>query len=547
MDVVYLFRHSAHGDEELRYSVRSLARHTPWVHKVWVFGDRPEWLTADTAAVEHVPHEAVAWTLGCRTPVVNTFLMVYLTALLPDVASDFLLCADDYILLADLTPDQATQPRYLENLDATAHQRGTGLYRDALWRTYDLLKRLGYPRLNYEVHVPAHLTKRRVLAAARDFGDFVTEDRYYGLLAQLAILNHAQRHEGFHPVPLAEEGYAGFHFRPFTNDQIQVGCVGKRFLNFDDEAYNVDMQRFLAERFPDPCIYEAGATPRTRSVSVPPLPEVAPAKAILRVRDTTPSPEADVPIGLPAERMSRPLPPTARCLVLVPAAGGIVPECETGLRKLERRGYPIRRATEYYPSVEPDRSRLASDAWVDGYEETMWIDPDVGFHPDQVDRVREHGLPLCAGVVPRIGQRALAVHVLPGTAELVLGQGGDLVEVLYVDLAFLHIRRSVYDAVSHQAGLPTCDTPGGWPLIPYFQPLVRPRGTGEWYLADGAAFCHRARAAGIPIVVDTTLRLSRIGRTTWSWEEAGSNPRRFATFRYQLASGSPPQTPGHGE
>ncbi|MCZ2340350.1 MAG: hypothetical protein LC104_00975 [Bacteroidales bacterium] len=547
MDVVYLFHHSTHGDEELRYSVRSLTRHAPWVRKVWVFGDRPKWLTADTTAVEHVPHEAIAWVIGCRTPVVNTFLMVYLAALLPDVASDFLLCADDYILLADLAPDQAIQPRYLENLDATAHQRGAGLYRDALWRTYDLLKRFGYPRLNYEVHVPAHLTKRRVLAAARDFEDFITEDRYYGPLAQLAILNHAQRHEGFTPILLTEEGYTGFHFRPFTYDQIWAGCVGKRFLNFDDEAYNADMQRFLAERFPDPCLYETGATPMVRAVSVPPLPVAAPASSMWLARDAAPPVATDTPFGLPAEPLPGLLPPAARCLVLVPAAGGIVPECETGLRELERRGYPIRRAAEHHPSTEPARSRLASDALADGYEETMWIDPDVGFHPDQVERVRGHGLPLCAGAVPRAGQRALAVHVLPGTAELVLGQGGGLVEVLYADLAFLHIRRSVYDAVACHAGLPACDTPGSRPLIPYFQPLVRPRGTGEWYLADGAAFCHRARAAGIPVVVDTTLRLSRMGRTAWSWEEAGSSPRRFATFRYQVASGPPLQVPGRDE
>ncbi len=543
MDVVYLFRHSPHGDDELRHSVRSVARHAPWVRKVWVFGDRPAWLTADAAVAEHVPHEAVAWVLGCRTPVANMFLMVHLAALLPDVAPDFLLCCDDYVLLDDLTPDRAARVRYLEDLDATAHRRGTGLYRDALWRTYDLLKRLGYPRLNYEVHVPVPLTKRRVLAAAREFRDFVTEDRYYGPLAQLAILNHAQRHEGFTPVPLAGEGYAGFHFGPFGYDQIRAGCAGQRFLNFDDEAYNADMRRFLADRFPDPCAYEAGAAPLVRAVPPPP-PAAAPPPLAGPPRDPAPPVPADAPLGLPAGRPPQPQLPPARCLVLVPAAGGIAPECEAGLRELERRGYPVRRATEH-PPAEPARSRLASDALLDGYEETMWVDPDVGFHPDQVDRVRGHGLPLCAGAVPRCGLRALAVHVLPGTDELVLGQGGGLVEVLYADLAFMHVRRPAYDAVALHAELPACDAHGGRPLIPYFQPLVRPRGAGGWYLADGAAFCHRARAAGVPVAVDTTLRLSRFGRAAWSWEEAGAPPRRFATYRYQVAPGSPPpQGPG---
>ena len=35
---------------------------------------------------------------------------------------------------------------------------------------------------------------------------------------------------------------------------------------------------------------------------------------------------------------------------------------------------------------------MATDALSDGYEETMWIDSDVDFHPDSVDRLRSHGL-----------------------------------------------------------------------------------------------------------------------------------------------------------
>lgn len=258
MDIVYLFRHSPHHDEELRYSLRSVARHAPWVRKVWVFGDRPAWLAADRGKIEHAPHEDTAWIVGCASPVVNTFLMLYLAALLPEVTPGFLCCCDDYVLLDDLPPADAVTPRYLEDLDATAGNRGTGLYKDALWRTYDLLKRLGYPRLNYEVHVPAFLTKRRVLAAVRDFQDFITEDRYYGPLALLTILNHAQRREGFRPTDVrAEGGYAGFHFRPFAAAEIAAGCAGKRFLNFDDTAFNADMRAFLAARFPDRCDYEA--------------------------------------------------------------------------------------------------------------------------------------------------------------------------------------------------------------------------------------------------------------------------------------------------
>ena len=61
MDVAYVFRHSEFDDLELRYSLRSVAKYLPWIRKVFVFGDRPEFLSNDRSVIEHVPWEAVAW------------------------------------------------------------------------------------------------------------------------------------------------------------------------------------------------------------------------------------------------------------------------------------------------------------------------------------------------------------------------------------------------------------------------------------------------------------------------------------------------------
>jgi hypothetical protein len=33
---------------------------------------------------------------------------------------------------------------------------------------------------------------------------------------------------------------------------------------------------------------------------------------------------------------------------------------------------------------------MAADALLAGFEETLWIDADVGFHPDAVDQLRSH-------------------------------------------------------------------------------------------------------------------------------------------------------------
>src|SRR5687768_4861973 len=75
IDIVYLFRHSAQQDQEIRYSLRSVAAHLPFIRKVWIFGDRPEFLSDDKSLVEHVPHEYLAPLFGYQTPVRSDFLM----------------------------------------------------------------------------------------------------------------------------------------------------------------------------------------------------------------------------------------------------------------------------------------------------------------------------------------------------------------------------------------------------------------------------------------------------------------------------------------
>lgn len=540
MDIVYIFRHSRHHDEELRYSLRSVAQYATWIRKVWIFGDRPTWLSHDTQRIEHVPHETVAWIEGYQTPITNTFLMWYLVALLPDVSAEFLTFTDDYVLLTEFTPQDAVRRRYLNDLDQASQNRGSGLFAEALWRTYDLLKRLQLPRFNYELHVPLYLKKAQVLAAVRTFHPYLCEDRFFGPLAQSAIMNHIQSREPFTPIRLAEENlYAGFHWKPANYDDIVTQCTGRLFLNFDDDAFGPDMLRYLREQFPTPCDFEAQDLIHVRPV-ITTTATAAETTAAVAV------PISSEPLGIPAAAAKTTSLDPRRCVVLVAYRHLIAPACEQGLRELERRGYLVRRC-RIDAASDRVRSQLATDAVADGFEETLWIDGDIVFQPDDVETLRRHQLPLCCGIYPIPGQRSLAVQILPDTAEIVFGKSGGLIELQYTGAAFLLVRREVYARMNECLNLPNC----GWsnrggstsrPLTPYFLPLVLAEGAGHCYLNDEFAFCHRARACNVPIVADTTLRLYRIAETESSWEEAGTAKRRFETFRYLLSRPAVPDS-----
>lgn len=227
-----------------------------------------------------------------------------------------------------------------------------------------------------------------------------------------------------------------------------------------------------------------------------------------------------------------------RCVVLVPYTSHVVPACEAGLRELERRGYPVWRVGGY-AAIDQGRSQMATDALNQGFEETMWIDSDIGFDADAVDRLRSHGEPIVCGVYPQKGRRVLACHVLPGTPELVFGAGGGLTEVLYAGGGFLHVRRRVYMDVMRRFGLPLCNEAQGRPLIPFFRPMVRPHDDGAWYLAEDFAFCEAARQCGHRVLADTSVRLWHIGQHTYGWEDAGVAPERYDTFRLALGKTPP--------
>src|SRR5262245_17344209 len=148
---------------------------------------------------------------------------------------------------------------------------------------------------------------------------------------------------------------------------------------------------------------------------------------------------------------------TSSCVILVPAFGQPTPKCEEGLRELERRGYPIRRVRGF-SAIDQGRNQMASDALHDGFEETMWIDTDIGFSADSIEQLRSHNLPLVAGLYPEAGPRSVACRLLPGTDEIVFGEQGGLIEVQHVAAGFLHVRRAAYEAIRVKLALPLCNT-----------------------------------------------------------------------------------------
>jgi hypothetical protein len=218
-------------------------------------------------------------------------------------------------------------------------------------------------------------------------------------------------------------------------------------------------------------------------------------------------------------------------VVLVPVANAIEPECEASLQKLRARGIKVR-VFRGASAIDQVRSMMVHDALRDGFTEVLWVDADVGFEPADVDMLLSHDQPLVCGIYPKKATRAFACHLLPGTRELVFGEEGGLLEILYAAGGFTLVRSAVYVALQEKLGLPTCNAQFGAPLVPYYLPMVKETPEGPWYLAEDYAFSERARQAGFSVYADTRIRLRHIGRYAYQWEDAGSDLKRHPRYTF---------------
>jgi hypothetical protein len=224
----------------------------------------------------------------------------------------------------------------------------------------------------------------------------------------------------------------------------------------------------------------------------------------------------------------------SRCIVLVPHRESIDAACETSLRGLEALGYPVRRC-DASAAIDRTRSEMATKALSDGYEQLLWVDSDVSFEPDAVDRLRSHDLPLVGGLFAKRGIAGFGCRFLPDTKELTLGEGGGPAEVRYLGTAFLLVHRRVYEDVARVFSLPVCNAADA-PAVPFFLPMViQDTELGFWYLSEAWSFCERARKAGHKVMVDTSIRLWHFGRYAYGWEDVAAPRQRVASVKARFA------------
>jgi hypothetical protein len=210
----------------------------------------------------------------------------------------------------------------------------------------------------------------------------------------------------------------------------------------------------------------------------------------------------------------------AECVVLVPCYDTIDLDTQEGLHALSRKGYEIRRLRGL--PVDAARNLLAAEALRDGFRELLWIDADIVFRPQDVDRLRSHDAPIVCGLYPKKDATQFACEFPEGTEQVSFGKDGGLVELRFAGMGFMRTRSEVYAGIERGESLPRCQFKKSTELVPYFLPMILDDGTARQYLSEDYAFCERARRSGFKIVADTAIRLFHVGRSRYTWEDVAN-------------------------
>lgn len=150
-DVVYILGNGSNwGDNELRFSLRSLEKYVTGVGRVFLVGARPKWITG----VVHLPFSD---RHICKER--NIMLKVAYACGHPDLSQTFLHVHDDHFALAH--QDAANMPYWFGgSLAKMATLVNPGNHwRDAVLNTNKALTNSGLPTKNFDLHFPVLLEK----------------------------------------------------------------------------------------------------------------------------------------------------------------------------------------------------------------------------------------------------------------------------------------------------------------------------------------------------------------------------------------------------
>ena len=238
IDILYVLGDgSKWGNQELRFSLRSLCRFASGIGRVFVVGKDPGFLRDCT--VLEVPDPT-------KTKEYNITYQVLWACQNLDISENFLRVDDDTFLVAPIGAEN--YPNYCTGtLEEKIRRAIAQRYRTALTLTRDKLISLGKPTMSFEPHAPIILNRTRF----RGLLEYWDESRR--LKCGYTLRSFYCNYYGVPGTPMAD---CKLRF-PQGPEAVMARIKDRHVFSVFDTAIPLGVGKILAEMFPEKCRFEA--------------------------------------------------------------------------------------------------------------------------------------------------------------------------------------------------------------------------------------------------------------------------------------------------
>ena len=171
-DIVYVygFGYSAWRENEIKYSLRSLARFGQNYNRVFIVGDCPIFVNQ---SVIHIPFKEDKFRNKKRN-IIDKIIAACKEA---DITDDFILFNDDYFIAKPL--DFNNLPYFYDKTleEKISEKQYDDYYKQSIINTYKALKKNNKPHLHYDIHYPIFINKVKFLEVMDKY-DYNIRDGY---------------------------------------------------------------------------------------------------------------------------------------------------------------------------------------------------------------------------------------------------------------------------------------------------------------------------------------------------------------------------------
>lgn len=240
IDVVYVLgTGSAWHNNELRFSLRALEKNLKGFGKVWVIGEKPDWIKN----VSHIPFKDEL-KHNADGNIARKVLRVCQEKSLTD---QFLFINDDHLIMREMVASEI--PPYYKG-DLTTYPEAyfqEKFWRGRLWRTKNILLEKGYTALHFDCHMPIVFDKQLFPEAILQF-DF-EKGIGYTMKSMYGNVIHGQSATRLNGEKVTV-------FVPMTAKQILEHVKDAQFIAFNDGGLRAEFKLWLCRNFPAASSFE---------------------------------------------------------------------------------------------------------------------------------------------------------------------------------------------------------------------------------------------------------------------------------------------------